>query len=94
MKINLIIKNVRRGYAKILKSGYKIVIPQWAFNRGEDYWIYYVCHECAHIICHDLFGHFRHDENYKSVEDMYLADFGLYIERRKVYAKAVLKLSS
>ena len=84
MKIKLTIKNIRRGYAKKIKDLYKIVIPKWAFNHGEDYWVWYVCHECAHIACHILFKHWRHDENYKLIEDIYLEDFGLKVIRKKM----------
>lgn len=92
MKVNLIIKNIRRGYATKRKGLYKVVIPQWAFNQGENYWIWYVCHEMAHVIHHSLYGTFRHTNEFKVIEDIYLADFGLYIIRKKVYPKSVLEL--
>ena len=86
------IKNVKRGYATKVKNMYKVVIPQWAFKRGENYWIWYVVHEIAHVIHHSLFGTYRHDNNFKAIEDMYLEDFGLQIIRKKVYPKEILKI--
>ena len=88
MKVELQIKDVQRGRATKPKSGYRIIIPQWAFRHGENYWIYYVCHELAHVMHHSLFGNWGgHIDSYKVVEDMYLADFGLRVERAKAYPR-------
>jgi hypothetical protein len=92
MKVNLIVKNIDRGYANKKKGQYRVVIPKWAFNYGENYWVYYVCHELAHISHQSLYGAFGHTTEFKVIEDMYLADFGLYIIRKKVYPKAILEL--
>lgn len=87
------VKNVKRGYATIVKNMYRVVIPQWVFKYGENRWVYYVCHELAHVTHHDLFGVANHGEDFKAIEDMYLEDFGLKIIRKKVYPKAILELS-
>ncbi len=65
--LQLTIKNVKRGRATVkLGYFYSIVIPEWAMHCGEDYWVYYICHECAHVTCHQLFGHMKHDADYKN----------------------------
>lgn len=88
MKVELKIKDVQRGRATKPKSGYRVIIPQWAFERGENYWIYYVCHELAHIKHHQRFGNWGgHIGSFKAIEDMYLADFGLRVERAKAYSR-------
>lgn len=95
MKVELKIKNVQCGRATKPKSGYSITIPQWAFERStrdslarENYWIYYICHELAHVMHHSLFGNWGgHIDSFKAIEDMYLADFGLRVERAKAYPR-------
>ena len=87
--IELQIKNVDRGYATNRNGHYQIIIPAWANHISDDYLTYYICHECAHITCHALYGTFRHTAEFKAIENMYLADFGLSIVRKKVYPKTI-----
>jgi hypothetical protein len=87
--IDIKIKDVRRGNARYRQGGYRITIPQWAMANGW-YGIYYIVHELAHIVCHQLFNHMGHTEEFKMIEDAYLADFGLKVQRKKAYPKALV----
>lgn len=48
------VKDINRGYCSYTRK--LIVIPKWAFYRTPErvkdsqYYIYYICHEVAHII--------------------------------------------
>jgi len=92
-ELTIIVKRIKRGYAGLRKSGYKVVIPQWAMDRSEEYGIYYICHELAHIMCFELFESFAHIAEFKMIEDEYLADFGLVIKRKKAYPKTLTALA-
>jgi len=35
-----------------------LTVPKWAYNRGHDYFLYYVSHELAHIFC-DVPGNYH-----------------------------------
>jgi predicted metal-dependent hydrolase len=37
-----------RGYCRY--STKSITVPKWAFGKGWDYLIYYICHEIAHAM--------------------------------------------
>ena len=43
--INLTVKDTQRGYARF--TGFSV--PLWAYNKGEYFFTYYVCHEMSHI---------------------------------------------
>ncbi len=97
MELQVSIRNIKRGYATTAGTkldSYLVVIPKWAMLRSENYGVWYICHECAHVTCYRLFGHWKHDADFKTIEDMYLADFGLRVIRKKCYPKAILKLTS
>ena len=78
----------KRGCAYTTK-GY-FTIPEWAFNHGEKFVIYYVVHE----VCHFYGGTLDHGKLFCQVEDRALKFWGLYIQRKKVYPNpyAVYKL--
>lgn len=90
MDIIITIKNVKRGNARLRNGQYHITIPQWAIDRSDEYGTYYLCHELAHITSRELFGYFNHDEEFKIVEDAYLADFGLVVKRKKAYPRTLI----
>lgn len=84
------IKNIKRGYARARNNKLTVVVPQWAMNKSEEYGTYYICHELAHIMCWELFNTFAHSIEFKAIEDMYLADFGLSVQRKKAYPKTLI----
>jgi hypothetical protein len=79
------IKKTRRGTALTHRGTFSI--PEWALKRGEDYVTYYTIHE----VCHFYAGGIHHGPLFKKVEDRALANWGLYIERKKVYPRRVFK---
>lgn len=90
MSVTVQVKNVRRGNARVCKGKYYITIPQWAIDRSDEYGVYYICHECAHVTCARIFGTFSHNSEFRMVEDAYLEDFGLVVKRKKVYPKELI----
>jgi len=91
MDIDITVKDVNRGNARCRYKGYyRITIPQWAIDRSEEYGIYYICHELAHCTCSELFGTMGHCTEFKVIEDVYLADFGITIKRKKAYPKTLV----
>ena len=89
MGIIITIKNVKCGNARICNGEHRITIPQWAVDRSDDYFTYYLCHELAHVTNHELFETWGHGEEFKAIEDMYLADFGMAVIRKKAYPKSL-----
>ncbi len=81
------IKDVRRGVANY-RGGW-VSVPRWAVERGFAYAAYYVIHEVTHHHP-DAFGH---GPTFKHLEAHVLAEFGMTIKRRRVYAKRLHALS-
>ena len=79
------ITKANRGHAWTNKGVFSI--PEWAVKRGEDYATYYTIHE----VCHFYAGGIFHGPLFKKVEDRALANWGLYIERKKVYPQRIFK---
>jgi predicted metal-dependent hydrolase len=69
----------KRGRAYTTKGWFSI--PEWAFDHGEKFVIYYVVHE----VCHFYGGTLDHGKLFCQVEDRALKFWGLYIQRKKVY---------
>jgi predicted metal-dependent hydrolase len=69
----------RRGRAYTTKGRFSI--PEWAFDHGEKFIIYYVVHE----VCHFYEGTLDHGPKFCQIEDHALRFWGLYIQRKKVY---------
>ena len=57
----------------------KVTIPTWSIAEGRDHALYYMLHELAHVV---TMGH-NHDEEFKRVEDLLLARYGITIVRRE-----------
>lgn len=78
----------QRGRAYTTKGRFSI--PEWAFEHGERFVIYYVVHE----VCHFYGGEIDHGQLFCKVEDRALKFWGLYIQRKKVYPQpfAIYKL--
>ena len=74
------IKNVGGGRAN---KNY-ITLPKWLDKYDEQYQIYYTVHET----CHYGFGR-NHFSLFKMGEDKALALWGIKIERKKAYPKAL-----
>jgi len=56
----------------------KVTIPTWSIAEGRNHALYYMLHELAHVV---TMGH-NHDEEFKRVEDLLLARYGITIVRR------------
>ena len=72
------VKAVRRGRC----NKRSITIPLSLTRHPEAYQIYYAVHEA----CHKIRGR-HHAPDFKNVEDMLLAKFGIEIARKKAYPK-------
>jgi hypothetical protein len=62
-----------------------VTLPKWALKMGHEYTMYYMLHEFAHVL---TVGHL-HDSVFKAKEDELLARYGLRVERKKCYPKAL-----
>jgi hypothetical protein len=90
MELTVTVKRVKRGNARIGNGKLAVTIPQWAIDRSEYCATYYICHEMAHITHWLLFGGWSHNATFKAIEAMYCADFGIVIEYKKAYPKALV----
>lgn len=80
---------IQRGYADPAKN--LITIPEWVFERGESYAIYYVAHEISHLSVPTKAwaSEGSHGKTFKLVEDSALKAWGLSIRRAKAYPKEI-----
>jgi hypothetical protein len=83
LNVSIHFKDINRGFSSA--KGY-ISIPLWALNN-KYYGIYYIIHELTHQIIYNNFGHFRHNEQFKTKERELLYKFNLI----PIYAKAYVK---
>jgi hypothetical protein len=51
--LRISLNNRTRGWAR--RSGFSV--PMWAWDRGNNYFTYYICHELSHILAKG----FKHD---------------------------------
>jgi hypothetical protein len=86
-KIIIKIKQINGGRA--IYSSRFISIPLWAYDRGLNYFYYYVLHEISHFICHDKLNHHGHDDIFKGIEKTVLADFNLIPTYKRAYIKGL-----
>lgn len=77
------LRNTRNG--KAYHEFRLVTVPMWALKYGDDYTIYYVIHEVAHIV----YGKGGHGEGYKAVEDRLLSYWELSIKRARAYPRTV-----
>lgn len=90
LDIDIKIKPLKRGTARFRHEKWIITIPQWAMDRSEEFGIYYIVHEIAHVVCNEVFKQRGHCDTFKMIEDEYLADFGLVVIRKKAYPKSLI----
>jgi predicted SprT family Zn-dependent metalloprotease len=90
--IKIKVKDINSGRA-IYKSRF-ISIPLWAYDRGINYFYWYVIHEVCHFICNDtLMYNAKHSDLFKNKERELLKDFGLIPIYARAYVKELLSNS-
>lgn len=85
-KIKIEVREIREG-----KGGGRLgrlaVIPAWTLRKYNiDFAYYYTIHEWVHAV-----GYNRHNNLFKTMEDLALQLFDITIRRKKVYPKVVYK---
>ncbi len=85
-KVTLKLKDTQKGTTHFTK-GY-FTIPLWAVNEGEEFTTYYVVHEFCHFVARNE-GSRGHDGIFKSVERRALKLWGMDIEYKKAYPRAL-----
>ena len=84
--IEIKVKNINCGRA--IYSSRFISIPLWAYDRGINYFYWYVIHEVTHFIANESYNaNCKHDNRFKRIETENLKDFGLI----PIYARAYVK---
>lgn len=82
--------DIRAGYAKPREN--KITLPNWIFNRGNTFALYYALHEVAHLIHRwqsNSERHKMHGIEFKAIEKQVMDTWDLQIEYAKAYPKRV-----
>jgi hypothetical protein len=78
------IKNVQRGRAWWIRATgcvYKIIFPEFLFNKHDGYVIWYVIHELCHCIYHD------HGSLFKKLESSLMGEWDITAEYSRAYPK-------
>jgi len=89
--IKIRVKDIRRGRARI-RTRY-ISIPKWSYeNHNIHFFMAYILHELAHIICRDFLLGINHNEGFKKVETDLLKDFKMKPEYKRAYIKEIWDL--
>jgi len=67
----------------------RLVLPRWVLREGRGNLLHYLLHELTHVILDDRapLGEpkWKHDEEYKKLEDMLLRRHNMSIKRKKAY---------
>ena len=75
-----------RGWAYSDRGSFSI--PPHALRQGIQYGQYYVCHEFAHLLVSAKHGH---DETFRLKERELCAMYGLTVELKKAYPRALMQ---
>lgn len=59
------VTDTRRGYAHVEENIFSV--PLWAYKRGPDYFVYYIAHEVAHILCWRKYFDSNHDYKFYAI---------------------------
>lgn len=81
--IHVHLKSVKRGKASWRHN--QVIIPMWVGRYAEEYQLYYVLHELAHVLVGP--SHQPHGSEFRVMEDKLLSDWDLSIKRMRVYPK-------
>jgi len=86
-KVTIHLKDLRRcGRAHFRTNS--ISIPIWTLKHSVEYTWAYTIHEVCHFITYPKYNYNGHGDIFRSQEQKWLKEFGLYPER---YAKAYFK---
>lgn len=96
-RLHFILKvmNIHQGHAwRDIESRsycYKITIPfkQKPVRENWHYALAYLIHEFSHLVSYIRYGNFDHGSTFKRIEKRLLGLYGLSIDRKKVYLKAL-----
>jgi predicted metal-dependent hydrolase len=62
-------------------NGERIIMPNWIFEKTDEFQIYYMIHECTHLKV------WEHGKEFQVIETILLKDWGIIPKYSRAYPK-------